>query len=36
MIKRNNYNILYGLKIFKSILSTFLDTFFGIVFFSII
>ena len=35
MIKRNNYNILYSLKIFKSILSTFLDTFLVLYFFQL-
>lgn len=35
MIKRNNYNILYSLKIFKSILATFLDTFLVLYFFQL-
>lgn len=35
MKKRSNYNILYSLKIFKSILSTFLDTFLVLYFFQL-
>ena len=35
MIKKNNYNILYSLKIFKNILSTFLDTFLVLYFFQL-
>ena len=35
MIKKNNYNILYCLRIFKSVLSTFLDTFLVLYFFQL-
>ena len=35
MIKKNNYNILFCLKIFKNILTTFLETFLILYFFQI-
>ena len=35
MIKSNNYNILYNLKVFKSVLTTFLDTFLVLYFFQL-